>query len=288
MLLNNAIIRGDLRVDGNIDLTNNTGDIQLPTAGIDMFSNSGDANYNLRVRDTQGIFEFRNRNFRCMNPSNPANGTEMILHDTGGDYRLRLGSSTTATVGIGRHHNFSYHLTAGGISNFNEVRVENDATFLGQQLLSTHGNIFQRADANNSLNVISTEEINFSLQTDRTTDPTTGTIAVQSNDTNGITLNRAVVNNLTFNSIGKITAEADLDVWGSILFQHSSAIYENLNGSDYDLILRNGDTDRAIHFIIGTIGSTPELSLREAKVKINNNLEITQETIIATYEQIQF
>ena len=274
-VVNSAIIREDLRVDGNIDLTSNTGDIQLPTAGIDMFRNSGDANYNLRVRDTQGVFEFRNRNFRCMNPSNPANGTEMILHDTGGDYRLRIGSSTTATVGIGRQYNFSYHLTVGGISNFNETRVENDATFLGQQLLSTDGRIFQRADVNNSLNVISTEEINFSLQSDRTTDPTTGTIALQLNDTNGITINRAVTNNQTFNSIGRITAESDLDVWGELFFQHSSSIKETLNGSDYDLDIRNGDTDRAINFIIGTIGSTPEIQLTEGKVTLVGQLEIT-------------
>ena len=274
-VVNSAIIREDLRVDGNIDLTSNTGDIQLPTAGIDMFRNSGDANYNLRVRDTQGVFEFRNRNFRCMNPSNPANGTEMILHDTGGDYRLRIGSQTTATVGIGRQYNFSYHLTVGGISNFNETRVENDATFLGQQFLSTDGRIFQRADVNNSLNVISTEEINFSLQSDRTTDPTTGTIALQLNDTNGMTINRAVTNNQTFNSIGRITAESDLDVWGELFFQHSSSIKETLNGSDYDLDIRNGDTDRAINFIIGTIGSTPEIQLTEGKVTLVGQLEIT-------------
>ena len=62
-VVNSAIVRENLRVDGNIDLTNNTGDVQLPAAGIDMFRNSGDANYNLRVRDTQGVFEFKNRNF---------------------------------------------------------------------------------------------------------------------------------------------------------------------------------------------------------------------------------
>ena len=61
------------------------GDITVPTTGSDIIRNSGDANYTLRVRDTQGVWEFRNRNLRCMNPSNPANGTEMILHDTGGD-----------------------------------------------------------------------------------------------------------------------------------------------------------------------------------------------------------
>ena len=129
---NQARVANDLEIIGNLNLTNVTGDIQLPTTGVDMFRNSGDTSYNLRVRDTQGVFEFKHRNFRCMNPSNPANGTEMIVHDTGGDYRLRIGSITTATVGIGRQYNFSYHVTVGGISNFSETRIANDATFLGQ------------------------------------------------------------------------------------------------------------------------------------------------------------
>ena len=273
-VVDSAIVRQNLRVDGNIDLTNNTGDIQLPTAGIDMFRNSGDANYNLRVRDTQGVFEFRNRNFRCMNPSNPANGTEMILHDTGGDYRLRIGSQTTATVGIGRQYNFSYHLTVGGISNFNETRVENDATFLGQQLLSTDARIFQRADANNSLNIISTEEINFSLQNDRASDPTTGTICLQLNDTNGITLNRAVTNNLTFNSIGNLTAEADLITWGKMKFQNSSEFREVLD-TQYKLYIRNSDQAGEMNLIMGLESSTPEIQLTDGKVTLVGQLEIT-------------
>ena len=161
------------------------------------------------------------------------------------------------------------------MSNFNEARIATNLNLLGEQLINTNARIFQRADAFNSLNVVTTAQLNFSLQSDRTTDPTTGTIALQLDDTNGITINRAVTNSQTFNSIGNITAEASLNVWGDLLFQHSSAIYENLNGSDYDLVLRNGDTDRAINFIIGTIGSTPELSLSEAKVTLLGNLEIT-------------
>ena len=61
-----------------------------------------------------------------------------------------------------------------------------------QQLLSTTSRVFQRSDANHSLNIIAEKEINFSLQSDRATDPTTGTIALPLNDTNGITINRAV------------------------------------------------------------------------------------------------
>ena len=45
-----------------------------------------------------------------MNPANPANGTEMIIHDTGNDYRLRIGSQTNAEVGIGVQYNSSYFL----------------------------------------------------------------------------------------------------------------------------------------------------------------------------------
>ena len=88
-------------------------------------------------------------------------------------------------------------------------------------------------------------------------------------------MNRAVTNNQTFNSIGNITAEASLNVWGDSLFQHSSGIKETLNGSDSDLDIRNGDTNRATNLIVGTIGSTPEIQLTEGKVNLLGNLEIT-------------
>ena len=139
--------------------------------------------------------------------------------------------------------------------------------------------MFQRADASNSLNVVSTGQINFSLQSDRATDPTTGTIALQLDDTNGITINRAVIHNQTVNSIGNITAEANLNVWGELLFQHSSGIKETLNGSDYDLDIRNGGTDRAINLIVGAIGSTPEISVSEASVNLLGNLDITHSDV---------
>ena len=184
------------------------------------------------------------------------------------------------SLGIGVIQGSNKLNVAGGNSNFGGTSsFQNTSTFNGNIHINSSGRIFQRADANNSLNVISTNEINFLLQSNRADDPTTSSIALQLNDTNGITINRAVTNNQTFNSIGKITAEADLDVWGGVYFQHSSAIKETLNGSDYDLDIRNGDTDRAINFIIGTIGSTPELSLSEVNVTLLGNLEITHDDI---------
>ena len=165
------------------------------------------------------------------------------------------------------------------MSNFNEARIATNLNVLGEQLLNANARIFQRADAFNSLNVITTGQMNFSLQSDRTTDPTTGTIALQLDDTNGISINRAVVSKQTFNSIGNIKAEAALNVWGDLNFQDSTGMREVLNGSDYDFEVRNGDTDRQIRFIVGTIGSTPEIAINNDSVSLFGNLDITHSDV---------
>ena len=243
------------------------GEMYVKVTGSDIVRPSATTDYTLRVRDNVATFELRNNKFGRTNG-------QMILQNDG-DCELFVGTKGTARMGVGTAPNASYFLNVGGTSNFNEARIASNLELLGEQLINTNARIFQRADAFNSLNVISTAQINFSLQRDRTTDPTTGTIALQLDDTNGITKNRAVVNNQTFNSIGNITAEATLNVWGDLNFQHSSGIKETLNGSDYDLDIRNGDTDRSIHMIVGTIGSTPEISISEASVNLLGNLDIT-------------
>ena len=282
---NQARVATDLAVIGNLDLTSSTGDIQVPTTGMDIHRSSGDSNYSLRVRDSQGVFEFRNRTFNCLNASNPAVGTLMELQNTN-TAEIRVGSATNARMGVGANPVLGFHLTVGGTSQFGWVRINQNLTAVGNYWVDTNGRIFQRADASNSLNIVSTGQINFSLQTDRATDPTTGTIALQLDDTNGITINRAVINNQTFNSIGNITAEENLNVWGELLFQHSSSIKETLNGSDYDLDIRNGDTDRAINLIVGTIGSTPEMSISDANVNLLGHLDITHSTV-STSERVK-
>ena len=384
-----------LNPSGNIEFSNAI----VPTTGGDIIRESGDANYTLRVRDTQGVWEFRNRNFRCMNPANPANGTEMIIHDTGGDYRLRIGSQTNAQVGIGVQYNSSYFLNVGGLSNFNEARVATDLEVLGDinlggsnvninnangiefykntndvsqvfkvgndvaymlfrawfidckradndanttlylqwntdgdvrigntsaqvaiatakdpsfnlnvggssqfeiirasnyifvptgaYYLNTDMKMYQRADANKSLNIITSNEINFSLQTNKEADPTTASIALQINDNPAsITMNRATTVNQTLNILGNTTAEANLNVWGDLNFQHSTGMREVLNGSDYDFEIRNGDTDRQIRFIVGAIGNTPELAINNDSVNLLGHLDITH-TTVSTSERVK-
>ena len=282
---NQARVATDLEVIGNLDLTSSTGDIQIPTTGMDIHRSSGDSNYSLRVRDGQGVFEFRNRTFNCLNASNTGIGTLMELQNTN-TAEIRVGSATNARMGVGANPALGFHLTVGGTSQFGWVRINQNLTVVGNYWVDTNGRIFQRADASNSLNIVSTGQINFSLQTDRATDPTTGTIALQLDDTNGITINRAVINNQTLNSIGNITAEANLNLWGELLFQHSSGIKETSNGSDYDLDIRNGDTDRSINMIVGTIGSTPEISISDSNVNLLGNLDITHSTV-TTSERVK-
>ena len=62
---------------------------------------------------------------------------------------------------------------------------------------------------------------------------------------------------------------------GSLFFDHTSAINEVLNGTDYDLHISNTDTDRAINLIVGIASSTPEISISEAKVNLLGYLDST-------------
>ena len=275
------------RIATRLDLI---GDLYVSSTGADIVRSSGDSNYTLRVKDGQAVWEFRNRKFNCLNPSDPDSfASEMVLQDTpNGDNRVRIGSTSSCRVGIGANSVIGYYLTVGGTSQFQEVIVNQNLSVAGSEFIGTKSKLFQRADANNSLNIIGEKEINFSLQSDRGADPTTSTIALQINDNPAsITMNRATTVNQTLNILGNTTAEANLNVWGEISFQHSSGIKETLNGSDYDLDIRNGDTDRAINLIVGTIGSTPEISIREASVNLLGNLDITH-TDVSGSNRIKF
>ena len=82
-----------------------------------------------------------------MSPSNPSLGTEMILHDTGNDYGLRIGSQTNAQVGIGVQYHSSYFLNVGGLSNLNQARVATDLDIIGNlYFTSSTGDIFQQQE----------------------------------------------------------------------------------------------------------------------------------------------
>ena len=260
------------RITNGLELENETANINNSN-GLTLYKDTTDASSVLTVKNAQGYIKFNSFNINAYNTSNDSSSLLLLNTANGnGVYCLSLG--------IGAIQGANKLNVSGGNSNFGGTSsFQNTSTFNADINVNNSGRIFQRADANSSLNVISTNEINFSLQSNRADDPTTGSIALQLNDANGITINRAVTNNQTFNSIGNITAEASLNVWGDLLFQHSSGIKETLNGSDYDLDIRNGDTDRAITLIVGTIGSTPEISVNEANVNLLGHLDFTHTNV---------
>ena len=244
----------------NFNISNNS--------GLTIYKPTTDASNVVAIANNSGKLRFRGFSIDAYNTNDSSQQLFLNMNNSNAVRCNKLGIGANAVVDVLNVN--------GGNSNFSStVRFNGAATFNNEILIWNNSKIYRRADANNSLNLITNNEINFSFQANRATDPTTATIALQLTDTNGITLNRAVTNNLTFNSIGLVTAEAGMNVWGDLNFQHSSGIKETLNGSDYDLDIRNGDTDRAINFIIGTIGSTPELQLTEGKVNLLGNLEIT-------------
>ena len=276
-VVDSAIIRQNLKVDGNLDLTNDLNydgeNANINNAnGLTFYKNTTDASNVLTVKNTQGYIRFNSFNINAYNTSNDSSSLLLLNTANGnGVYCLSLG--------IGVIQGANKLNVSGGNSNFGgTASFQNISTFNGDIYVNNSGRIFQRADANNSLNVISTNEINFSLQSNRTTDPTTGTIALQLNDTNGITLNRPVVNNQTFNSIGNIVGEADVISWGRFMFQNSSELKEVLD-TQYKLYIRNGDTAGEMNLTIGLESSTPEIQLTDGKVNLLGNLEITHDDI---------
>ena len=238
------------------------------SSGLTLYKDTTDASNVFTVKNAQGYIRFNSFNINAYNTSNDSSSLLLLNTANGnGVYCLSLG--------IGAIQGANKLNVSGGNSNFGgTASFQNTSTFNGDIYVNNSGRIFQRADANNSLNVISTEEINFALQSTRTADPTTATIALQLNDTNGITLNRPVVNNLTFNSIGNIVGEADVVSWGRFMFQNSSELKEVLD-TQYELYIRNGDTAGEMNLTVGLESSTPEIQLTDGKVSLLGNLEIT-------------
>ena len=92
-----------LNLAGNIEFSN----VILPAVGADLYRPSGNTSYNLRIRDLQGIWEFRNRTLTCRNASNENLDTLMEIQSLG-QGQIRLGTASTAQVGIGANPNASY------------------------------------------------------------------------------------------------------------------------------------------------------------------------------------
>ena len=194
-----------LEVDNNITMNGDT-ITATNNNGIQIFKNTTDASPVLEVKNAQGYIRMHSFNINAYNTSN--NSPSLLLLNTianAGVYCLNLGIGVIA--GANRLS------VGGGNSNFGgSCSFQGASTFNNSILISGGGRIYQQGNANNSLNIISLTEQNFSLQSNRNTDPTQSDIYINLNTSNGITLNKATVFNDTVNTIGKFTSEGDFDV----------------------------------------------------------------------------
>ena len=135
------------------------------TSGLTIYKNTTDASNVFTVQNAQGYIKFSSFNINAYNTSNDSSSLLLLNTANGnGVYCLSLGIG--AIQGANKLNVSGGNANFGGTSSF-----QNTSTFNGDIYVNNSGRIFQRADANNSLNVISTEEINFSLQANRTTEP---------------------------------------------------------------------------------------------------------------------
>ena len=194
-----------LEIDNNITMNGDT-ITATNSNGIEIYKDTTDASPVLEVKNAQGYIRMHSFNINAYNTSN--NSPSLLLLNTianAGVYCLNLGIGVIAganrlSVG-GGNSNF------GGTSSF-----QGASTFNNSILVSGGGRIYQQANANNSLNIISLTEQNFSLQSNRNNDPTQSDIYINLNTSNGITMNKPTVFNDTVDIIGKLTSEGDFDV----------------------------------------------------------------------------
>ena len=248
-----------LEVDNNITMNGDT-ITSTNNNGIEIFKNTTDASNVLTVKNAQGYIKMHSFNINAYNTSN--NSPSLLLLNTianAGVYCLNLGIGVIA--GANRLS------VGGGNSNFGgSCSFQGASTFNNSILVSGGGRIYQQANANNSLNIISLTEQNFSLQSNRNNDPSQSDIYINLNTSNGITLNKATVFNDTVNTIGKFTSEGDFDVdigatgtpefrvLGSSVnfFEKASITHTQLPGPIDQIFFRNPDTNGQTIIEIGT------------------------------------
>ena len=121
---------------------NDTVFLPVSTNGIQLWRISNNANPTLRIRDGTAQWIYVNNNLRCTN-ANEEDGNIMILNDnsaSNSSNRMRLGSLTSAEVGIGKANESGYFLSVGGTTKVDTLEVDNNITMGGDTITSTNGN----------------------------------------------------------------------------------------------------------------------------------------------------
>ena len=121
---------------------NDTVFLPISTNGISLWRISNNTNPTLTIRDGTAQWIYINNNLRCTN-ANEGDGNIMILNDnsaSNNSNRMRLGSLTSAEVGIGKANESGYFLSVGGATKVDSLEVDNNITMNGDTITSTNSN----------------------------------------------------------------------------------------------------------------------------------------------------
>ena len=123
-------------------INNDTVFLPVSANGISLWRISNNINPTLRIRDGTAQWIYVNNNLRCTN-ANEEDGNIMILNDnssSNSSNRMRLGSLTSAEVGIGKANESGYFLSVGGATKVDSLEVDNNITMNGDTITATNNN----------------------------------------------------------------------------------------------------------------------------------------------------
>ena len=123
-------------------INNDTVFLPVSANGISLWRISNNTNPTLRIRDGTAQWIYVNNNLRCTN-ANEEDGNIMILNDnssSNNSNRMRLGSVTSAEVGIGKANESGYFLSVGGATKVDSLEVDNNITMNGDTITATNNN----------------------------------------------------------------------------------------------------------------------------------------------------
>ena len=131
-----------LFIKGAVSFDNDTLFLPVSSNGIQLWGISNNGDPTLRIRDGTAQWIYVNNNLKCTN-ANTEDGNIMILNDNSAvnnSNRMRLGSLTSAEVGIGKANESGYFLSVGGATKVDSLEVDNNITMNGDTITATNNN----------------------------------------------------------------------------------------------------------------------------------------------------
>ena len=131
-----------LFIKGATSFDNDTIFLPVSANGIQLWRISNNGDPTLRIRDGLTQWIYVNNNLKCTQ-ANTEDGNIMILNDNSADNnsnRMRIGSLTSAEIGIGKANESGYVLSVGGATKVDSLEVGNNITMKGGTITATNNN----------------------------------------------------------------------------------------------------------------------------------------------------